>query len=220
MSFHGWPQEALDFYVGLEADNSRAYFHAHKETYDECVKAPFLALSEEIEREFGPLRVFRPNRDIRFSKNKTLYKTTAAAATESEGGAAYYVQISAGGLYVGSGFYHLASDQLERYRVAVADARSGPKLAAAVAALRKQGYGVDSRESLTRAPRGYPQDHPRIELLRNKGMHGGKEFGAPRWLHARGALDRIVKAWRDAVPMNRWLAKHVGPSTLAPPEPR
>jgi uncharacterized protein (TIGR02453 family) len=177
-------------------------------------------LSEEIEREFGPLRVFRPNRDIRFSKDKTLYKTTAAAATESEGGAAYYVQISTAGLYVGSGFYHLASDQLERYRAAVADARTGPKLAAAVTDLRKQGFGVDSRESLTRAPRGYAPDHPRIELLRNKGMHAGKEFGTPRWLHTKGALDRIVNTWRAAGSMNRWLAKQVGPSTLAPPEPR
>ena len=220
MTFRGWPAEVLDFYVGLEADNSKAYWLAHKATYDECVRAPFDALSAEIEREFGPLRVFRPNRDIRFSKDKSPYKIAAAAATESEGGAAYYVQISAAGLYAGSGFYHLASDQLERYRVAVADARTGPKLAGAVAALRKQGYGVDSRESLARAPRGYPQDHPRIDLLRNKGMHAGKEFGAPRWLHGKGALDRIVKAWRDAEPMNRWLQKHVGPSTLPPPEPR
>jgi uncharacterized protein (TIGR02453 family) len=220
MTFRGWPEAALEFYVGLEADNSKAYFQANKATYDECVKGPFLALSEEIEREFGPLRVFRPNRDIRFSKDKTLYKTTAAAATESEGGAAYYVQISTAGLYVGSGFYHLATDQLERYRAAVADARTGPKLAAAVSGLRKHGFGVDSRESLTRAPRGYPVDHPRIDLLRNKGMHAGKEFGAPRWLHAKGALDRIVETWRAAGPMNRWLAKHVGPSNLPPPEPR
>ena len=154
MTFRGWPKEALDFYVGLEADNSRQYWLAHKAIYDESVKAPFLELSDAVEREFGPLRVFRPNRDIRFSKDKSPYKIAAAAATEGEGGAAYYVQISSGGLYVGSGYYHLMPDQLERYRVAVADARRGPKLAAAVAALRKQRYGVDSRESLkTRAAR-------------------------------------------------------------------
>ena len=97
------------------------------------MKAPFLALSDEIEREFGPLHVFRPNRDIRFAKDKSPYKTAAAAVTESEGGAAYYVQISSEGLYVGSGYYHLAPDQLERYRAAVADPKTGPKLAAAVA---------------------------------------------------------------------------------------
>lgn len=219
MTFRGWPQDALDFYVGLEADNSRSYWLANKTTYDESVRAPFLALSDAIEREFGPLRVFRPNRDIRFSKDKSPYKTAAAASTESEGGAAYYVQVSSEGLYVGSGYYHLATDQLERFRIAVADARTGPKLASAVAAIRKQRYRVDARESLTRAPRGYPLDHPRIELLRHKGMHAGREFGAPRWLHSGGALERIVKTWRDAGPMNRWLDKHVGPSTLPPPEP-
>ena len=219
MTFRGWPKEALDFYVGLEADNSRQYWLAHKAIYDESVKAPFLELSDAVEREFGPLRVFRPNRDIRFSKDKSPYKIAAAAATEGEGGAAYYVQISSGGLYVGSGYYHLMPDQLERYRVAVADERRGPKLAAAVAALRKQRYGVDSRESLKSAPRGYPADHPRIDLLRHKGMHAGKEFGAPGWLRTKAALDRIVKTWRDAGPMNRWLDKNVGPSTLAPPEP-
>ena len=70
MPFRGWPQDALDFYVGLEADNSKAYWLAHKTTYDECVKAPFLALSDDIEREFGPLHVFRPNRDVRGSQTR------------------------------------------------------------------------------------------------------------------------------------------------------
>lgn len=219
MNFRGWPSEALDFYVGLEADNSKSYFQAHKPIYEEAVKAPFLALSELVEHEFGPLRVFRPNRDIRFAKDKSPYKIAAAASTESEGGAAFYVQISSSGLYVGSGYYHLASDQLERFRAAVDDARSGPELASAVAAIRKERLTVDSRESLARAPRGYPNDHPRIELLRHKGMHAGRELGAPRWLHTAGAFDRIVKTWRDAAPMNRWFDRHVGPSTLAPPEP-
>jgi uncharacterized protein (TIGR02453 family) len=219
MPFRGWPQDALDFYVGLEADNSKAYWLAHKATYDECVKAPFLALSDDIEREFGPLHVFRPNRDVRFAKDKSPYKTAAAAVTESQGGAAYYVQISSDGLYVGSGYYHLASDQLDRYRTAVTDPKHGPKLAAAVAALRKNRYEVAARESLQRAPRGFPPDHPRVELLRMKGMHIGRTFGAPAWVHTSRALDRIVTAWRDAATVNRWLDRHVGPSVLAPPEP-
>ena len=184
MTFRGWPKEALDFYVGLEADNSRQYWLAHKAVYDESVKAPFLELSDAVESEFGPLRMFRPNRDIRFSKDKSPYKIAAAAATEGEGGAAYYVQISSGGLYVGSGYYHLIPDQLERYRVAVADARR-PEAATAVAAVRKQRYNVDSRDSLKPGAARLPEDHPRIELLRKKGMHAGKEFGAPGWLRTK-----------------------------------
>lgn len=219
MGFRGWPADALTFYVGLEADNSKSYWQAHKQVYDDAVKAPFAELSPLVEKEFGPLHLFRPNRDTRFSKDKSPYKTAAAAVTESEGGAAYYVQISALGLYVGSGYYMLAPDQLERYRAAVADGKSGPKLATAVAAVRKQRYSVDARESLKRVPRGFEPDHPRADLLRLKGMHVGREFGAPKWLHTAAALDKIVTAWRDAKPVNRWLDRHVGPSTVAPPEP-
>ena len=219
MTFRGWPQDALDFYVGLEAENSKAYFHAHKQTYDENVKAPFLALSEEIEQEFGALHVFRPNRDIRFAKDKTPYKTTAAAVTEAEGGASYYVQVSATGLFAGSGYYHLAPDQLERFRAAVADAKTGPKLATAIASVRAKRYEVAARESLKRAPRGFEPDHPRVDLLRMKGVHVGRTFGAPRWMHTAAAANRVVTAWRDAAPVNRWLDRNVGPSTLAPPEP-
>jgi uncharacterized protein (TIGR02453 family) len=219
VTFKGWPDAALEFYVGLEADNSKAYWHAHRATYDECVKAPFLELSSLVGREFGRLQVFRPNRDTRFSKDKSPYKTAAAAVTEGEGGAAYYVQISAEGLYVGSGYYMLASDQLQRFRDAVIDTRTGPKLAAAVDALRKMKYEVAARDALKRAPRGIDPDHPRAELLRMKGMHVGRVYGAPRWLHTAGASARIVAAWRDAAPVNRWLDRYVGPSALAPPEP-
>jgi uncharacterized protein (TIGR02453 family) len=218
-SFRGWPVEALDFYAKLEANNSRDWWLANKPTYDECVKAPFLALSPLVEREFGPLHLFRPNRDTRFAKDKSPYKTAAAAVTESEGGASYYVQISAEGLYVGSGYYHLQPDQLERYRAAVADNRKGPQFATAVEAVRKLKYSVESRDALKRVPRGFDADHPRAELLKRKGMHVGRIYGAPRWLHSTGALDRIVTAWRDAKPVNRWLDRHVGPSQIAPPEP-
>ena len=89
------------------------------------MKQPFGALSDAIERRYGMLRLFRPYRDVRFSKDKTPYKTAAAAATESQGGSSYYVQVSAEGLFVGCGMYHMAGDQLERYRGALDDARTG-----------------------------------------------------------------------------------------------
>ena len=144
------------------------------------MKAPFLALSELVEKEFGPLRVFRPNRDIRFAKDKSPYKTAAAAVTEGPGGTHYYVSVSAEGLYVGAGYYHLMPDQLERFRAAVADARSGPALEKALAELhRKKLRHRAGFDSLKTAPRGYPKDHPRIELLRRKGLHAGRRTRRP-----------------------------------------
>ena len=188
--------------------------------YDECVKAPFLALSDEIEREFGPLHVFRPNRDIRFAKDKSPYKTAAAAVTESEGGAAYYVQISSEGLYVGSGYYHLAPDQLERYRAAVADAKTGPKLAAAV--------GRAAQEPLRgRGARVAPARAARLPARPSAGRAAAHEGHARRPDVRRAGLDaHVARARPDRhdvarrrADANRWLDKHVGPSTLAPPEP-
>ena len=219
MEFKGWPDTALKFYVGLEADNSKAYWTAHKDAYEEAVRAPFLALSEAVEREFGPLRLFRPYRDTRFSKDKSPYKTAGAAVTESQGGAAFYVMINAEGLYVGERLLPPRTRPTRAVRVAVADSRRGPKLASAVDALRKKKYDVDARESLKRVPRGFDAEHPLAELLKMKGVHVGRSFGAPKWLHTRGALERILTAWRDAAPVNKWLDAQVGPTTAPPPEP-
>jgi uncharacterized protein (TIGR02453 family) len=173
-----------------------------------------LALGDELRDEFGPLRVFRPNRDIRFSKDKSPYKTQCAASTEGEGGEGYYVSVSADGLFVGGGYYQLASDQLERYRSAVAG-RAGEKLPGIVSTLRAAGIGVGG-EALKTAPRGYPKDHPRAELLRYKGIYVHKSYPPAKWLATHAALDRITSVWRAAGPLNAWLNRHVGPSKLAP----
>ncbi|MDQ1520808.1 MAG: hypothetical protein QOI55_1881 [Actinomycetota bacterium] len=219
MGFTGWPAEAFELYVGLEADNSRTYWHARRDVYDNAVRAPFADLSDAVAKRFGPLRVFRPNRDIRFSRDKSPYKTAAAAATESPGGASYYVQVSAEGMFVGCGMYHMAPDQLERWRAALDNSRAGAQLERIVADVRAKRYEIGAMESLKSAPRGYAKDHPRIDLLRMKGLTMGRSFPLARWMHTAKALDRIVAAWDDATPMNRWLEQKVGPSTLPPREP-
>ena len=219
MAFTGWPAEAFDLYAGLEADNSRAYWQAHRDAYERAVKQPFAALSDAVEKRFGPLRLFRPNRDTRFARDKSPYKTAAAAVTESEGGSAFYVQISAEGLFAGCGMYHMASDQLERWRAALHDARTGAQVARIADELRAKQYDVSAHESLKSAPRGYAKDHPRVDLLRMKGLTMGRQFPLAKWMHGPKAFDRIVGVWTDATPMNRWLERNVGPSTLPPPEP-
>jgi uncharacterized protein (TIGR02453 family) len=219
VGFTGWPAEAFELYAGLELDNSRAYWQARRDVYDRAVRAPFDELSAAVERRFGPLHLFRPNRDIRFSKDKSPYKTAAGAVTESDGGASYYVQISATGMFAGCGMYHLATDQLERYREALDDDRSGAAIERCCAALRSKRYEIGAAASLKTAPRGYAKDHPRVELLRMKGLTTGRTFPLAKWMHTAKALERVVTVWEDARPLNRWLEAHVGPSTLPPREP-
>jgi uncharacterized protein (TIGR02453 family) len=216
-TFKGWSDAAFDFYRELEADNSRTFWLAHKAIYDDEVKAPFEALSELVTDEFGPLKVFRPNRDIRFSKDKTPYKTRCYAVTEGEGGEAFYVEISTKGLVAASGYWMMANDQLARFRAAIDDPKTGPALEKVVAGLRAKKLTIEGH-GLKTAPRGYPRDHPRIELLRFKSLAAMRTFEPARWMATKAALSRITDTWRAAAPMNRWLADNVGPSTEAPPD--
>lgn len=219
MKFRGWPEAAFDFYSRLELDNTKAFWQANRAIYDGAVREPFAALSDLVEGEFGRLRVFRPYRDVRFSKDKTPYKIAAGAATEGADGSIYYVQVSAEGLFVGSGYYHMASDQLQCWREAIDHEKSGVAIVEVIAALRKARLEIGAMDALKTAPRGYPRDHPRVELLRMKGLTAGKSFPVARWMHTASAAPRIVDAWSQCAPMNAWLARHVGPSTAAPPEP-
>jgi uncharacterized protein (DUF2461 family) len=75
MTFQGWPEEALEFYEGLEADNTKTYWTANKAIYDAKVLGPMTELLDELGPDFGETRMFRPYRDVRFSKDKTPYKT-------------------------------------------------------------------------------------------------------------------------------------------------
>jgi uncharacterized protein (DUF2461 family) len=79
MAFSGWPTAALEFYEGLETDNSKAYWTSHKAVYQEQVLRPMEELLEDLAGEFGPSKIFRPYRDIRFSNDKTPYKTHIGA---------------------------------------------------------------------------------------------------------------------------------------------
>ena len=183
--FRGFPPEALSFYEGLEADNSKTYWTAHGDVYEHAVKQPMEALCAELDAEFGPLRLFRPYRDVRFSRDKSPYKTAVAAFGESADGGHYYLHLSANGLFVGSGYYHMASDQLARFRAAVDDDRSGKEISAVTARLEGDGYDLAAHESLKTAPRGFAKDHPRIDLLRRKGLVAGKQWPIAKWVGVR-----------------------------------
>ena len=178
MAFQGWPVEALEFYEGLEVDNTKAYWTDHKAVYDARSGAPMEALLADLAAEFGEGKIFRPYRDVRFSADKSPYKTAMGARLGGGG----YVQLSSEGLAAGLGTYVMANDQLERFRRAVADDRTGVELEAVVEQVHGSGIEVTGREVLKTAPRGYPKDHPRIEWLRHKSLIAWREWPAGAWL--------------------------------------
>jgi uncharacterized protein (TIGR02453 family) len=214
--FRGFPPEAITFYEGLEADNSKGYWTAHKDVYEAAVKGPMEQLVASVDERFRPLRIFRPYRDVRFAKDKAPYKTNIGASGEREGGAGYYVALSAEGLMAAAGYYHMANDQLDRFREAVDDESTGSEIAGLVAGLVAGGHVVGAHGELKTAPRGYARDHPRIDLLRRKGLMIWRSWPPAKWLSTAKAKDRVEEVWRAADPLNDWLDAHVGPSELAP----
>lgn len=209
MSFTGIPLAALDFYEDLAADNSKTFWSAHEQVYKQSVKEPMLALISELEPKFGSAKLFRPYRDVRFSKDKTPYKTAQGAVVHTGTGTGYYAQINAAGLYVGGGFYQAGPAQLARFRGTVADDVRGPELEAILAQVIKAGFTIGGDQLKTK-PKGFAADHPRIDLLRHKSLTAGIDFGCPPWLSTARAASEVTRAWEDLRPLIDWLTAVVG----------
>ena len=213
MGFAGFGPEAFAWFAGLEADNSKTWFHAHRETYDDAVRGPLAELLEELAGD-APVHVSRPNRDIRFSKDKSPYKTRAYGTIDRR----LYAEVAGTGLFAGTGYRGFARDQLERFRAAVDDEGSGGALFEIVGALTSDGVETFGT-ALQRVPRGYAPDHPRGELLRHKLLIAGARIPPePRAGIGRdAALDHLRDTWTACAPLLAWLDEHVGASDLPPP---
>jgi|tagenome__1003787_1003787.scaffolds.fasta_scaffold20637360_2 uncharacterized protein (TIGR02453 family) len=214
MPFAGIPSEAFAWFAQLETDNSRAWFTAHRDTYDAAVRGPLEELLEELADDHGGrVKLFRQHRDTRFSADKSPYKTTTygVIADRPSSPAPLYAQLSRHGLFAGTGYYRLDAGQLARFREAVDDDATGPALERAVAGVHGEGVQTFG-EALKTAPRGYPRDHPRAALLRHKMLIAGDRL-APRpdrGLSRAAVLSHVHRVWTACAPLNAWLDAHVG----------
>ncbi|XVQ13091.1 DUF2461 domain-containing protein [Spirillospora sp. CA-255316] len=210
MAFRGFTDEAFAFYEGLLADNTKAYWTAHKDAYERHVREPLAELCAELEDEFGPAKLFRPYRDVRFSADKTPYKTHQGA--HARGG--LYVQIDADGLMVAGGLFAPEPDQLRRYRAAVDADSTGKELEGLVEALRASGMEITGDRLKTR-PRGTRADHPRLDLLRHRSLYAREGWPADPWMGTPEPVERVRASWRRLLPLVRWGEEHVGPPGFA-----
>lgn len=218
MGFAGFPEEMLTFYEGLEADNSRPYWTDHREQYETAVATPMRALLDELGPEFGEAKFFRPYRDIRFSADKTPYKTHAGAVVVSgPGEGALYVQVSADGLLVAGGYYRCATDQSQRLRAAVADDRTGTQLVRLLDPLLSAGWRLGG-DRLKRVPKEYAEVADgggiRAELVRAKALSAARHFPPDDVLTSPQVRDRVAEGWRALGPLNDWLRDQVGVSRV------
>jgi uncharacterized protein (TIGR02453 family) len=208
MSFDGFRPAAFTWFAGLEADNTKEWFRAHRGAYDGEVRDPLTALLEELAGD-APVRLARPNRDVRFSKDKSPYKTRCYGTIDGR----LYAELSRDGLFAGTGYYGMDADQLARYRAAVDDDASGRALVEIVSTLETDGIETFGAVLKT-APRGFTTDHPRAELLRHKLLIAGARIvpDASGGLSRDAALDHLRDTWTACAPLLAWLDEHVRPA--------
>jgi uncharacterized protein (TIGR02453 family) len=214
-STSGFGPAAAQFFEDLEDQNTRDFWLAHKDVFDREVREPMAALLDSLPEEYQPFKVFRMNRDVRFSADKSPYKTMHGAA-HGLPGAVYYLHLDASGLMVACGSYMMQPDELERYRRAVADDSSGEELSEILAALRRRrslSVSPGGAEPLKTAPRGFPRDHPRAELLRQKGLIAMRTRAGSELQNGPRLRTFVVETFEMCADLIDWLKRYVG----APP---
>ncbi len=216
------------FFKELAKHQTREWFSANKAMYDMGFAKPMQLLLDELVQkldrsfpdcELGAGKVFRIHRDVRFSKDKSPYKTHVAGMIPvrigsgkiTETPAAMYLQVGcdADGKpshMAGAGLYLMDKVQLEKYRAAVLDAKKGGELAKLVSALVKKGASIEAGEVLKNPPRGVDPEHPRSELLKKKGLVAMYEGIPAATLKSRELVAQLAERGKAMAPLVRWLA--------------
>jgi uncharacterized protein (TIGR02453 family) len=220
--FAGIPDEGLAFLEDLEERNTREFFEQHKQVFRDRLQVPFEALLAAAAARLeaagvpaGSPKVFRIHRDLRFSKDKTPYKTNMAGylgrshADPAGAGTGYYVSFAPSGLWAGGGLYRPTRSQLERVRAAIAEDAAGRELARVLQ--EGAGQGLEPwLDPLQRVPKPFGADHPRADLLRARSLTLGRQHQRGAWMVTAEVLDRLVEDWLRVAPLNRWIQGCLG----------
>jgi len=221
---------ALRFFRGLAAHNEKQWFEAHRAEYETEVREPMRALIDDMDVEFArfapeigadPKRsMFRIHRDIRFSKDKSPYKTHAACcfhhrgasrrvgAEANEGSAGFYFHLQPGGKsMLGAGVWMPPRPQLNRLRNAIAEKPA--VFESMTRALPKRFGGLDTYAVLKRMPRGYTDDHPAAKWLRYESFTSGRSLTDAQVTSAKLA-PLLARQFEDLLPLVRWINGTLG----------
>lgn len=218
--FRGFARQAPAFFFELAAEMSKPWFEANKQRYQDEWVAPMTELLEQVSaglaKTYAPrklaVKVMRIYRDVRFAKDKAPYKTHIAGlvsitgARPIDGGvSALYAHFGVDEEYLGAGTYFFDPAQLAKWRKLVLAERTGAPLAQRIAKLRKAGYRVGGFDDYKRMPRGLPDDHPRAELLRMRGLSVGFPPPPKGILHEPRFARWLVTHAKASVPITTWL---------------
>lgn len=211
-------KNVLDFLKDLRANNDREWMQTNKPRYDQ-VKKEFLSFIEDVIKGISAFDdsivgltpkecVFRLNRDVRFSKDKSPYKTHFGAAI-MEGGRkspnpTYYIHVEAERSFLAGGLYLPAPENLKKIRQEIDYNSEELKRIVEDSAFRKK-FDTMTGESLKTTPRGYPKDHPNIELLRFKSFLVTKDLSNSEVVR-KDLLDNVLDDFKAIQPFNNYFS--------------
>jgi uncharacterized protein (TIGR02453 family) len=220
--FPGFSPQCVQFWSDLTRNNNKAWFEEHKPDYDKYVLDPsrefVIALGERLRVLVPDIHaepkvnksLFRIYRDIRFSKDKTPYKTHMAIWFW-EGNArrmqcsGFYFQIEPPELLLGTGIYCFPKPLLDQYRDSVADPKLGAALTKAMKTVASKGDYTLGLQHYKRVPRGYDKDSPRADLLLYNGLFMRIVMPIPQEFFEPGIVDFCLKHFANMLPLHQWL---------------
>jgi len=211
--FAGFAKDAPGFFHELSMEMNRDWFLANKERYETTWVAPMTellaAVAAKLPGKLGVPKIMRIHRDVRFSKNKQPYKThIGASIPTAKGHTALYLHLGVDEEFVGCGAYFFEPAQLPRWRKLVAG-KPGEALAKVVAKLRKSGYTIGGHDDYVRVPKPFAADHPRADLLKQKGLTGGFPAMPRGMLHKPALVTWLVDHGKAMAPLMAWLDEHI-----------
>jgi len=223
--FPGFPADAHSFFQEVAENNNKVWFEANKPRFKKNVQQPaqlFVEIFGNRLRELvdglqydtrltGGGSIFRIYRDVRFSKDKTPYKTNLAIAWWQGVGKktnrpSFYFGLEADSAFFGGGTYMFVGDNLEKYRQAVADEKMGPQLEKLIGSLTAKGYEVRGAQ-YKKVPRGFDKEHPRGDLLKYKGMYIAGRPIATDVTTSADLTDHCYAMAADYAPLIQWQVK-------------
>ena len=221
--FNGFSQEYFSFFNTLKKNNSKQWFEKHRGEYDEFVMHPAREFVIEMGKKLRKIAPgvnaipkinqsrFKINRDVRFSKDKSPYKTYMGIwLWEGEGkrmaSSGFYLHVENNHLLIGVGIKMFPKPLLDRYRKAVADKKQGAALKDAVAKIKARGYLIDGKH-YKNVPRGYDAEHPHAEYLLYNGLTARVEENVPDAFYSEAIIDYAYAHYKNMLPLHRWLKK-------------
>ena len=220
--FDGFYEETVYFFKELKEHNNRQWFDQNRDLYEEYVMNPARSFIVEMGarlKEISPdiigdprinKSIFRINRDVRFSKDKSPYKTHMGIVfwdgimprMESS---VFYFHLESSNVLLGAGMYRFTKTQLEEYRNSVVHKRFGKQLSDIYTKVSGKGFEFGGK-NYKKIPRGFDPEHKNAEFLLYDGMHVGKSFDIPEEFFSKDFIDYCFKPYKEMLPIQQWLS--------------